>query len=270
MAGSIKTEMNNYKEKYYCLAKLPKVCSRYFVLLFIGLNIVASASASTADTTESSILNHQIWIDFYPHYYFNKKLEYYGDAGYRTIVSERNWSRLYVRPSIKYHLNKTWELHAGIGFFYTFYNKDVDQFEIRPWQGVQLNWPKWEKVGFKNLLRFEERMSFLTEDWILDFEFRLRYKLSGKYDFHERWFVALYGEYFLPVTGEIKELYRNRGRAGIELGYKPAKEWQLSFVLNWQGSRSGPDEELHSSDYIYQLRVRKVWHRIIQKKHSSK
>ena len=241
----------------------------YQPLLVIILAFSNPAKAQTVDSTESSIINQQVWIDFYPHYYMSKKLEYYGDAGYRTIVSKRSWTRLYIRPSVKYHLNKTWEFHAGLGLFYIFYNNDVDQFEIRPWQGVQLNWPKWEKVGFKNLLRFEERMSFLTTDWILDFEFRMRYKVTGKYDFHERWFVALYGEYFLPVTGEIKELYRNRGRAGVELGYKPAKEWQLSFVMNWQGSRSGPEDKLQSSDYIYQLRVKKVWHRLMHKKHGT-
>ncbi len=263
MAGSIKIEMNNYKEKYYYLAKLPKVCSRYFVLLFIGLNIAVSASASTADTTESSILNHQIWIDFYPHYYFNKKLEYYGDAGYRTIISERNWSRLYVRPSIKYHLNKTWELHAGIGFFYMFYKYDIDQFEIRPWQGVQLNWPKWDKIGFKNLLRLEERILFLTNNWSSDLEFRMRYKLSGKYDFNKKLYMSLYGEYFLPLKGEVKELYRNKGRAGIGLGYKPTNNWQVEFVFNWQGSRTGSGEKLNASDYIYQIKIKKVWKRLI-------
>ena len=133
--------MNTNKIKYGCLARLLKLRIGYLIFLFAGLSISAVASATnTADTTDSSILNHQIWIDIYPHYYFNKKLEYYGDAGYRTIVSERNWSRLYVRPSIKYHLNKTWELHAGIGFFYMFYKYDIDQFEIRPWQGVQLDY----------------------------------------------------------------------------------------------------------------------------------
>lgn len=239
----------------------------YLVLFIIVLGFSKPTMAQTADSTESSIVNQQIWIDFYPHYYMNEKLEYYGDAGYRTIVSERNWTRLYVRPSLKYHLTDTWEFHAGLGLFYIFYSHDVDQFEIRPWQGVQLNWPKWDKFGFKNLLRFEERMSFLTTNWIMDFEFRIRYKLTGKYDFHPKWFTSIYGEYFLPVEGEIQELYQNKGRAGIELGYKPAKEWQVSFVFNWQASRTGPDEKLHSSDYIYQIRVKKVWHRIIHKTH---
>ncbi|MCF6171205.1 MAG: DUF2490 domain-containing protein [Bacteroidales bacterium] len=238
-------------------------------VLFLVAGFSNQAQAQTGDSTTNSIVNQQIWIDFYPHYYMSKKLEYYGDAGYRTIVSKRSWSRLYIRPSLKYHLTDTWEFHAGLGLFYIFNTYDIDQFEITPWQGIQLNWPQWKRFGFKNLLRFEERMSFLTNNWVMDFEFRMRYKVTGKYDFHKRWYAAVYGEYFLPVTGEIQEIYTNKGRAGIELGYKPAKEWQLSFVFNWQGSRTGAEEKLNASDYIYQLKIKKVWHRLLHKKHSN-
>ena len=271
MAGLVNTKMNTYKQKYYYLARLLKLCIGYLIFLFAAFSLSSVASAaSTADTTESSIINQQIWIDFYPHYYLNKRIEYYGDAGYRTIISERNWSRLYVRPSIKYHLNKTWELHTGIGFFYTYYNNDIDQFEIRPWQGVQLNWPKWDKIGFKNLLRVEERISYLTNNWSSDFELRMRYKLSGKYDFNTKLYLSFYGEYFLPISGNIKELYTNKGRSGIGLGYKPGKDWQLEFVFNWQGSRTGSGEKLNASDYIYQLKFKKVWKPLIHKRHNSK
>ena len=168
----------------------------YLVFMLITFSFSNVAAKQTGDTTAGSIINQQIWIDFYPHYYMNEKLEYYGDAGYRTIVSKRSWSRLYVRPSVKYHLNKTWGFHSGLGIFYIFNVQEIDQFEITPWQGVQLNWPQWKKIGFKNLVRFEERMSFLTNNWIMDFEFRMRYKVTGKYDFHKRWYASVYGEYF--------------------------------------------------------------------------
>jgi hypothetical protein len=241
----------------------------FLALLFFGPGFSNKTRAQTADSTANAIVNHQVWIDFYPHYYMNKKLEYYGDTGYRTIVSKRSWSRLYVRPSVKYHLNKIWEFHSGVGIFYIFNIQDIDQFEITPWQGVQLNWPQWKSFGFKNLVRLEERMSFLTSNWIMDFEFRMRYKVTGKYDFHQRWYVSVYGEYFLPVTGEIKEIFTNKGRAGIELGHKPTKTWQVSFVYNWQGSRTGAKGKLNTSDYTYQLKIKKVWSRQIHKKHST-
>ena len=248
--------MNKYLTK-----KLKQVYLNLLMLLVavFFVNISNAQPVTDVETLE----NHQIWIDFYPHYYINKKLEYYGDAGYRTIISERNWSRLYVRPSVRYHFNKTWELSTGVGFFYIFNVNDIDQFEIRPWQGGQLNWPQWDKIGFKNLLRIEERISYLTNNWSSDFELRMRYKVSGKYDFHKKMYLSFYGEYFLPVSGEIKELYSNKGRSGIGLGYKPDKNWKLELVFNWQGSRAGADDRFTASDFIYQLKIKKVWKRLI-------
>ena len=237
------------------------------IFLLVLFNYSKIASAQSEDTTTSSIINQQIWIDFYPHYYLNEKLEYYGDAGYRTIVTKRNWTRIYARPSFKYHFNKTWEVHAGLGLFYIFYNLDTDQFEITPWQGVQLNWPNFKRINFKSQVKFEERWSFLTDTWNAEFEFRFRYKLSGKIHFVrvKKWSIPFYGEYFLPLHGKITELYQNKGRVGVGLGYKPVKDWEISFVFNWQGSRSGPDEQLNVSDYAYQLKIKKVWRRIILK-----
>jgi hypothetical protein len=63
----------------------------------------------------------------------------------------------------------------------------------------------------------------------------------------------------LPVNADIVEFYRNIGRAGIGLGYNFSKEWQFSFVMNWQKSRAGPEDEFDVSDYIYHLKILKRW-----------
>ena len=255
---SVNMEMNRYLTH-----RLQQFCG-YLVILFSAVSYTNAAIAQT-DTNENSIKNHQIWIDFYPHYYMNEKLEYYGDAGYRTIVSKRSWSRIYVRPSLRYHLNKTWGFHGGLGIFYIFNKDNVDQFEITPWQGFQINWPTLTRINFKHLFKLEERFSFETKDWASNFELRFRYKLFGNVSFvrAKKWYIPFYGEFFLPITGKIDEIYRNKGRAGVGLGYKPDKEWMISFVLNWQSSRAGPSESLNVSDYIYQIKIRKVWRRLI-------
>ena len=49
------------------------------------------------------------------------------------------------------------------------------------------------------------------------------------------------------------------------MGYKPVKDWEISFIFNWQGSRSGPKDNIDVSDYAYQLKIKKVWRRIILK-----
>ena len=250
----------------YQIYRFKKVISQLLFILIIS-NFSLIVTAQTEDTLKGSIINQQIWIDFYPHYYVNNKLEYYGDAGYRTIIGERSWERLYARPSLKYHLNSTWEMHAGIGFFYIFNKIETDNFEITPWQGLQVNWPKLTRFKFKHLFKLEERLSFKTDDWNSNFEFRFRYKLFGNLNFvrNKRIYIPFYGEFFLPLQGNVEEFYKNKGRAGVGLGYKLNKKWQFAFIFNWQGSRAGINENINVSDYAYQIKIKKVWSNILFK-----
>ena len=251
---------NTINSRFY---KGIKPLYKFLFLVLMGL-LVSNTSMAQSDSLDN-IKNHQIWIDFYPHYFINNKLEYYGDAGYRSIVSNGSWSRIYARPSIRYHLHRLIELQAGMGVFYIFNKVKFDQFEVTPWQGFQVNWPKLTRISFKHLFKLEERFSFETNNnWASNFELRFRYKLFGKISFvrANKWYIPFYGEFFVPVKGEIKELYRNKGRVGLGLGYKPNKEWQVAFVFNWQGSRTGIYDDRNVSDYIYQIKVRKVWRRI--------
>ena len=254
-----KEQKNNRKQRMKAI----------FYILFLGvLSLVKSnyTIAQDSDSTINTIHNQQLWIDFYPHYYMNEKLEYFGDAGYRTTISETSWNRFYVRPSVKYHFNKKWEAHTGIGFFYVFDKIDINTFEIRPWQGVQWNWMGLKRLKIHHSAKLEERWTFFKGQ--TDFEFRGRYKLFGKLILNEKWAIPAYGEIFIPLEGEVVELYRNKGRAGVGLSYKANKEWVLSFLFNWQGSRTGLNENLDANDYVYQIKIKKVWHNWIKTKHN--
>jgi hypothetical protein len=127
--------------------------------------------------------DEQLWIDIYPHFYVSEKFEYFGDAGYRTVLNQNSWHWIYARPSLRYHLGKNWEVHGGIGFFYVIKKEVSDRFEIRPWQGIEFSWPRFSNLGFKHYIRFEQRISFQTDDWSSGLSLRLRYKISGKNDF---------------------------------------------------------------------------------------
>lgn len=217
----------------------------------------------TADSTVN-IVNNQIWLDFYPHVYINEKLEYYGDFGYRTVLDDYSWHWIYTRPSVRYHISDLWEGHGGVGLFYEFNKFSVNRFEVRPWQGLKINWPRFERLKFYHYLRLEERISFLTNDWKASFDFRLRYKLAGtliilKSGRDSFWFIPFYGEVFVSVFDEVEEVFRNRSRAGIGLGYNHSKEWRFVFIYNRQTSRSGPDEDLTISDNIFRLEVGRLW-----------
>jgi hypothetical protein len=59
------------------------------------------------------------------------------------------------------------------------------------------------------------------------------------------------------VGDEVKELFRNRGRLGVGLGYNPSDIWRISLNITWQTSRTGINEDFTVSDIIYQIKIRK-------------
>ncbi len=239
--------------------------SRCIFLMLIGQFVAMSAGAQPDTDTERNSTNTQIWIDLYPNFFKSERWEYIGDTGYRSIFGGESWNRVHLRPSLRYHLNSTWKLRGGIGVFYVF-NSARDRFEISPWQGVQLNWPRWPALRFRHFLRIEERMSFLTKNWAASFDFRLRYRLRGTLRFCKNcdrrfWFTTFYGELFFPIFDDVKEVFRNRGRIGVGLGRDHTKVWRWELLVNWQSSRVGPQDQLPVSDVIFQLKLRKRFRR---------
>lgn len=235
-----------------------------YSLLIPGICFSLLIHGQQSLTDDRELVNHQLWIDFYPYFSINDKLQYYGDAGFRTIVNERSWNRIFARPSVRYHFNRHWEVHLGLGMFYIFDKYDINRLEITPWQGVKLNWPNLYFFNFNHLVRIEERFSYLTENWHTSFDIRFRYKISGRINLCDNcteftFYIPFYGEFFFPVGNSIEEFFRNRGRAGAGLGYHLNSNWRVEALFNFQRSRSGPNDELEVSDYAYQLKIRKRW-----------
>ena len=81
------------------------------IFLFLQSNLFVLYIPVTAQLKleNENVVNHQFWFDINPHFYINEEVEYYGDAGYRTVLNEDIWSRIYVRPSVRYHINRLWE-----------------------------------------------------------------------------------------------------------------------------------------------------------------
>ena len=72
--------------------------------------------------------------------------------------------------------------------------------------------------------------------------------------------IPFYMEMFFPIGSEIEEIFQNRGRAGIGLGYNASAIWRFSFIFNWQTSRSAVDEDFKVTDYAYQIKIRKYFY----------
>lgn len=214
---------------------------------------------------QENSVNQQLWVDFYPHYQITETLEYYGDAGFRTTLNENQWSRIYIRPSIRYRPNPLYQFHTGVGAFYIFTNNDENRLELTPWQGVRINYPSGIKYYFTHRFRVEERFSYFNSNSNQSsFEVRLRYKIGFTYnlrDFNEleNLYVTGYVEFFYPIIDEVNEFFRNTSRTGIGLGYQIQEKVKVELVFNRQRSRLSVDDDLNVSDYAYQIKVYWYW-----------
>lgn len=232
--------------------------------LLVLFSLLVEIRAQSVDSLPEQLVTNQIWIDFYPNFFINEKLQYYGDAGFRTIADEQSWNRFYVRPSIRYHMNQTISFQGGLGFFYIYNKYNINRFEITPWQGVQIKWPNLSIFDVKHLGKIEERYSVQTANSSSSFNLRLRYKMSGNFDVWDiqvfkSLYVPFYIELFYPLNDNIEEFYRNKTRFGAGLGYKISRAWDVAFIFNMQSSRAGPNDELNVSDYAYQLKIKRRW-----------
>ena len=219
------------------------------------------STASYAQSENERLIDNQIWMDYYSYFYFKPNLQYYGDVGVRSVLQDWNWFMAYIRPSIRWKKHDLWELHGGIGFFKTFNVDTANTFEIRPWQGVRINWPGWKPVKFNHYFRVEQRMNFITDNWELEANLRFRYRFGTNIllltiNEESRLNLPAYFEFFLDVGQQISEQFSNRTRLGIGLAYRMNNKWTFEFHWVAQNSRTGSDQQFKTSDRLLQLKVR--------------
>jgi len=229
---------------------------------FIIISLFLIPIISFSQDEEEVLVNNQIWFDYYHSYYFKEKLEFYGDASWRSIMPDFNWMMLTVRPGVRYHKNRWLDLQGGIGLFYTFQKGITNTFEIRPWQGVLIRWPHWHWLKLSHYFRLEERLSFTTEDWHASFALRARYRISTKifvyrFSSYNNIYIPIYAEFFGNIGKDVEEIFNNRTRLCIGVGYKANQVWTGEFHFVFQRSRTGQDDQLKTSDYLFQFKVRR-------------
>lgn len=234
--------------------------------LLIALLLFSSVSVmSQESSTSGSTVNQQLWLDFVPHFFITEKLEFHGDAGFRTTVNNDSWKRYYVRPSVRYHFRDHLKFYGGIGLFYIDNSNSPNTFELRPWQGVYARWPRVTKrILFDHLLRFEERFIWQENTGSgEEFEFRIRYKLAATILFcepcgDEYWSLPVFVEYIFPVNDVTADVFKNVFRIGAGMAYKYSKDWTFSANLIWQESAASITDREDVSDQILQLKVARL------------
>lgn len=221
--------------------------------------IVIFAMSFTASAQEDEVTT-QNWFDFYPYFYLDEKLQYRGDLGFR-FTHDFTWFTAYIRPNFRYYLSQLVQIDLGASLF-SEYNKDIsNKLELRISQGIRVVWPRFERVKFYSLFRYEQRIFWHTqEDWRNEIALRFRYKLGSSIPLALKeiryWYVPFYLELFFDV-GEINERFGNRARGSVGFGYVFDKLWRGELIAVVQRSDNNV-EGGRSTDILIQLKVRKL------------
>lgn len=209
---------------------------------------------------QEEIIDHQLWFDVMPHFEINNRLEFYGDGSYRTSTTGDKFRRFVLRPSVRYHWTYELDILGGLGGFLTWEEEDYNTIELRPYQGVRLNWPKIWRMNFKHRGLIEERLIWNNNNQF-DPNLRLRYRIKTKFPINKPSihykvvYIPMSFEVFGNVGPEVVERFRNRTRANIGLGYVFSEKWIGEFEVTFQRSRSAKNDDLILSDRIFRFKL---------------
>ena len=230
-------------------------------LMFLLTLPVFAQEDSSIKTTQ------QFWFDYNQKWQLSERVSIGGPIGIKTISTDA-WNRYYIKPELVYKMPKMMlkklkyneELRGGIEFYYNQNRNGVDVIEITPFQGYSLTWPNRKRLAIRHYLKLRERFQLDTKDWHNKFGLKLSYELSFTFKFHGE--VWQYGNgFYLPVSLKFywnlidAAVFNNVFRITPGLGYQFSKEWKAAFLIGYNRTRNGVDEQFQTNDIIYRLRI---------------
>ena len=109
-----------------------RACFPWLVAL---LAVVAASPAFAQNPPEFE--EFHTWTDAATIVNFSDDFRYDGDYGIRGLLTDSNWTLVYIRPSVRYRAKPWLMLHGGAALFYNFFRDKEDLPELRPWVGVR-------------------------------------------------------------------------------------------------------------------------------------
>jgi len=210
----------------------------------------------TAGDGRCDEVQYQTWIDYNPQWKAGEHLVFFGDGGLRRHYADPRAWRLVLRPSIGYDMG-AWQLAGGLGNFYTDFAGVLYIYELRPWQGLQLQWPSFP-IKLSHLFRLEERFFFDTESGNSIFRFRFRYQIGTRINWTESaagrgWNSPVSIEAFFMFDDKAEDRFGEEARVTVGLAHVFSPEFRIELDLLWQKTARLLD--LYSDNELY-LRLR--------------
>ena len=232
---------------------------KYLIIVFISFIIFPSVKLIAQDSDD---VDHQVWVDYFMYRIPKEDYQFMGDAGYRFLVGG-GWEKYIVRPSLQKGVNDWLDLFGGVGFFYTVQEGLSNTFEIRPWIGakVHLYWDTFRKIKFSDYFRIEDRFVINTQSSGTSNSIRLRNKIIAGIPITAHYlddgvlYAKLSFEFFID-GGDVDELFADKIRLGVGLGYKFSYNWRVEFYFYGFRSQDTATSGFTTTDQVWQFTLK--------------
>ena len=114
----------------------------HYILLSILLCVIIPSAEAQNDEIE-----FQTWMDVTIKNYLNKNWILTGDVGIRGLVSNKDWSQFYIRPTIEYLISPSFNARGAVALFYTNSKDTSNTLEFRLHQEADLKWPDFSIIS---------------------------------------------------------------------------------------------------------------------------
>ncbi len=225
--------------------------------LWIGLGTLILAMAAPVRGQEIEDDPTELWLTYQYQSKVGERFRVFGELGYRELVSTERffgeWTRLQLKAGFSYDVNSRFRIAAGLGVFHTFLPKADDQGEVRLWQDAQIFWPErdgWaRRFVLSHRLRLEERFHE-SQEWRLNSRVRYRVETQialNSYDIQPgSFFLPLAAEFFVDLGDQAEEVFADRSRVSLGVGYVFNPRWTLDVRYHSQRSRVTVDESFRT------------------------
>jgi hypothetical protein len=226
-----------------------------FFLIFLALVAFNTVQAD----------DFQTWTDVRIFYLLNPKWQLDGELGVRGIVSAQDWNRYYINPSASYFYRPNIILRGGMQWIYT-HDKIVNNtFEIRPWQGARIIWPRTSYFLIDQYGRLEERLHFTDTGYSGRAALRFRYRFQAKSpnfrigNSEQMVYFHSSLELFAEAGKTLTEIFADNRRIVFGMGYFITQTLRAEIHYIRQTSRQTIEEGYSGLVNILRLRIRYDW-----------
>ena len=206
----------------------------------------------------SKTINDNFWLDAFVTTNMGGKFKQNTYISYRRIAGKDHWQQVFFNPAFVYTINKNFQVWGTTVFNYV-KDHSVSQYEVRPYVGLMVNYPRISGFYIQNFFRFEERFFFQNHEGYLSNNFRARYSVFAFIPLNHREIIdkTVYlwpgAEYYLDLNGTPPVRFINKSRYTLGVGYQVSKFYRFEICFLEQFSRKNQEEHFANSDRIFRF-----------------